>query len=745
MLSGGAVCYLAAGLGPVGPGWAAAMLGTGLTLRTLARGVGPPLVRLNEAVADAFPPLLAAAGVGLLRAVWPSIPFWMLALVSLEAYVPTALWASRIVRGRRDTRHPPLVLLLGFLGLALATNPRSGLWLLLAAGVLPLLARGTAPEPEVPAPLDALLEENRSARERDRAQQLSRTRGELDRKLDEVVVLEEVSLQLGASSTAAECVQAVADRVERLMECHSVALFLERDGLLQPARVHSPYEPQISHAALTGLQEELVVRAWKEARPQVRDEPAGGALFPSEGCAVALPLSEFGVLYVGRAPRFPFSAPEQRLLTIVAGQASVALKSLRHREQQQQALELYQESCRRLEARAEGLSCLVESARVASSSLDQERILEALAESAYRSFPCDSLAIFLAEEGHSTLRRWRGPSATPNPQQPLLDAIATSRLPVCFERLDEARFQPLSEGENSLLAVPMLAESGLVGTLCLGHREAGAFGRNQQDLLSLLACHAAVALDNARHHGDLATALRRLQESETQLVQTSKLAAVGQLAAGVAHELNTPLNSILIAVETATQLVDDAARKRLDVAVREGLKARDIVDKLLYYSRDARQGRTTGDLNRMVRDTLELHGHQLQLDGLRVESDLAEPLPPVRVCVNEIQQVLVNLLLNARDAGPGRVRVSTVSDGARVSLRVEDEGPGVPPEMRERIFEPFFTTKPVGKGTGLGLAVSRQIAESHGGSLTLDSTRPGASFVLSLPALDPGESVLQSE
>ncbi|MCE7874151.1 GAF domain-containing protein, partial [bacterium CPR1] len=403
------------------------------------------------------------------------------------------------------------------------------------------------------------------------------------------------------------------------------------------------------------------------------------------------------------------------------------------RDEQKRALELYQESCRRLKTWAEGLSRLVEGARAASSTLDSRAILDVLVERALESAPCPSLALFLGEE----LLRARPPELAlsfAERMRPQLGPARKSGRPLALD----GRWQPLQDGEESLLLVPLMAESGAVGVLCLGRTEKEAFPRHQQDLLSMLACHAALALDNARHFQDLSDALRRVQESEVQLVQSSKLAAVGQLAAGVAHELNTPLNSILLAAETASELVESSperARKHLELTVRSGLRARDIVAKLLYYARDAREGKVEADLNQVVRDTLELHGHQLRLSGLEVECELAE-LPRISMCPNEIQQVLVNLLLNARDVLPagGKVWVRTRRQDSWLELEVEDSGPGVPKEAAEKIFDPFFTTKPIGQGTGLGLSVSRQILERHGGTLRLEESRRGARFVLALPA-----------
>ena len=166
----------------------------------------------------------------------------------------------------------------------------------------------------------------------------------------------------------------------------------------------------------------------------------------------------------------------------------------------------------------------------------------------------------------------------------------------------------------------------------------------------------------------------------------------------------------------------EMAKKRLETAVLGAKQCQTIVSKLLVFCRDDRSLQVPLDLHEVLAETLLLFGGQLKRAGLELSTELA---PEARVLGNasELQQVLTNLLVNARDSGAQRIVVRSAVRGDRVSLSVEDDGPGMPPEVLARAFEPFFTTKPVGKGTGLGLSVSREIVQRHSGELRL--TSPG--------------------
>jgi signal transduction histidine kinase len=228
-----------------------------------------------------------------------------------------------------------------------------------------------------------------------------------------------------------------------------------------------------------------------------------------------------------------------------------------------------------------------------------------------------------------------------------------------------------------------------------------------------------------------------------QLLQAEKMAALGQTISGVAHELNNPLATILSWSERLSQrpTLDDSVRRGLEVIFSESERAAKIVRNLLTFARKRQTTRAMVDVNQIVRETLALRAYEQRVTNISVIDALAAGLPHVFADGHQVQQVLLNLIINAEQAmlsanGRGVLVVRTWHDADQESviLEINDDGPGIPDDVQPKIFDPFFTTKEVGKGTGLGLTVAYAIVQEHGGRIRLES-RPnvGASFYVELP------------
>ena len=228
-----------------------------------------------------------------------------------------------------------------------------------------------------------------------------------------------------------------------------------------------------------------------------------------------------------------------------------------------------------------------------------------------------------------------------------------------------------------------------------------------------------------------------------QLLQAEKMAALGQTISGVAHELNNPLATILSWAERLSQkaTLDDSVRRGLETIFSESERAARIVRNLLTFARKRQTTRAMIDVNQVMRETLALRSYEQRASNINVIEALAAGLPQVFADGHQLQQVLLNLIINAEQAmlaarGRGAVVVRTWHDADQeaVVLEINDDGPGIPDEVQPRIFDPFFTTKDVGKGTGLGLTVAYAIIQEHGGRIRLES-KPGsgASFYVELP------------
>ncbi|MEL7448538.1 MAG: ATP-binding protein [Pseudomonadota bacterium] len=231
-----------------------------------------------------------------------------------------------------------------------------------------------------------------------------------------------------------------------------------------------------------------------------------------------------------------------------------------------------------------------------------------------------------------------------------------------------------------------------------------------------------------------------LQEAQALLVQSEKMAAFGQLGAGIAHEIKNPLAGILGYAQLALRKIPegDALREKLKVIEKETKRCTQIISNLMKFARQEEATFSLLDVNSAVEDALAIVDHQMSVSQVGLHSDLATELPTVMGNSNQLQQIIMNFAINAQQAmgdDGGQLYVSTgVGEEGTVDITVRDTGPGMPQEVIDKIFEPFFTTKPAGQGTGLGLSVTYGIVKAHKGSIVVTSAQgEGTTFVVKLP------------
>ena len=313
--------------------------------------------------------------------------------------------------------------------------------------------------------------------------------------------------------------------------------------------------------------------------------------------------------------------------------------------------------------------------------------------------------------------------------------------------------------------VPLLRPGRVVGALVVRRKEPGLFLTSTIDLLQTFAAQSVLAIQNARLFEDveartreLAKSLEELRAAQERLIQTEKLASLGQLTAGIAHEIKNPLNFVNNFAALSIELIDElkdaivSARQgdeqtaelmellagNLEKVVQHGKRADSIVKNMLLHSRAGSGERRVADINALVEESLNLayHGARAEKQGfnITIERFLDPAAGEVDLFPQEITRVLLNLISNSFYAtmkrkeganGPYEPTLSAATRGlgSHVEIRIRDNGTGVPPEVKEKMFNPFFTTKPAGEGTGLGLSLSHDIVvKQHRGSIEVDSS-----------------------
>src|SRR3974390_2026010 len=601
--------------------------------------------------------------------------------------------------------------------------------------------------------------------------------------------------------------QAVLDTLvesaTRLCEAYDSVIFLREGARLHARAPHGPNPMAfttwpIASGWVTGravLARQAVHVHDLQAAAQEFPDGAEMALRMGHRTIVAIPLMReneaIGAITIRRTDVRPFSDRQIELVKTFADQAVIAIENVR-------LFEEVQSRTRELSQSVEELRALGEVSQAVNSTLDLETVLTTIVGRAVQLSHTDAGAIYVFHEKHKEFRL----HATYGMSEAMIAAIAhqhigltdrnnvaiatTKRKPIQVPDIRNEPSSPvneivLREGYRGILIIPLLRPDHIVGALVVRRKTPGEFPQSTIELLQTFADQWVGAIQNARlfesveaRTRELAKSLEDLRTAQDRLVQTQKLASLGQLTAGIAHEIKNPLNfvnnfsgvsaelidelrdtlsGIAIDQKTRTEITEltDTLRGNLAKVVQHGKRADAIVKNMLLHSREGSGEHRLIDINGLVEESLNLayHGARAEKPGFNItlQRSLDPTAGEVDVFPQDITRVLLNLISNGFYAATKRkaegnggnyeptLTASTKNLGDRVEISIRDNGTGIPPEVKEKLFIPFFTTKPAGEGTGLGLSISHDIVvKQHGGLIEVD-TEPGefTEFRISLP------------
>jgi signal transduction histidine kinase/FixJ family two-component response regulator len=402
-------------------------------------------------------------------------------------------------------------------------------------------------------------------------------------------------------------------------------------------------------------------------------------------------------------------------------------------------------------ARMQALRPLFDVTELFLSETKPERLLELILNAVTEQLHCSNAGYYQLESATQRVALLRGRGITLPEEKSAPGAVAIGKADATQQAIILA-----PGAANSKTALQKMAVEAGLGALMIvptslpNLRSVIFAGREPSDppfrevdleMFLILARQASVAMENARLYEELWAYVQRVEESQQALVQAEKLAAAGRMTASIAHEINNPLQAVRNCVHLAARpdLPEAERAKYYEMTQNELDRLMGTVQRMLDFYRPTVE-RHPEQVAALMEHVLGLLSPQLRERGIRVTSNFSVKIPPVMVVGSQIQQVFINLILNAFDAMPngGDLTISARALKKMVEITVQDTGPGIPPEMRATIFEPFTSTKQ--GGTGLGLSVSYGIITAHGGELDyVANAKPGACFRITLPAFDPKE------
>ena len=470
------------------------------------------------------------------------------------------------------------------------------------------------------------------------------------------------------------------------------------------------------------------------------------------GSIVGLPLEVkqrvVGVMNISRFETRPFGPEELRILEMLADQAAIAVENAR-------LYEAERTQRRQIEAIQSAVASL-------SQSLDLHEVLDRILTELRKVIPYDSAAVLLVEDSclHVVAGRDLPGDTALGQRYPITEIereIERSGRPfILMDASADDRYHGWGNTKyvKGWMSVPLLGREGMIGCLTIDSRKLGAYSDEEADLAMSFAHQAAIAVENAQLHQNVKDQLEALRASQDKLVKSEKMAAIGKLVAGVAHELNNPLTSIIgIAQLLQSGTLGVEVKQDLEKLVAEAHRAGKIVRSLLDFSRQQRPERHPVFVDDILNSTLKILAYELESRNIECRSRLAGTLPATMADANQLQQVFVNLINNAYEAmyeakGGGLLTVTSelmelqrpdqrgAPQPRAISVCIVDNGPGISKELQSQIFDPFFTTKSLGKGTGLGLSVCHGIIGEHGGQISVESTPgEGTRFYVQIPVV----------
>ncbi len=441
-----------------------------------------------------------------------------------------------------------------------------------------------------------------------------------------------------------------------------------------------------------------------------------------------------------------FSAQDEQLLVLIASHLAGLFENMRLNNETM-------ERAKKLQAMVRQLQAVRETALDITSSLDLDMLLARIVRRAQDLVDARGVELGLYNEKEQIVQVVVSETPWQNMiglKIPLMAGVA-GRMAIFGEPLLLADYNTwpgrlLPERNapfKAVAGVPLKIQGQVIGTLTvMDDRPEKAFHEEDVQLLELLAPQAAISIRNARLYQELQERIEAQRQAESNLIRSARLAAVGEMAAGVAHELNNPLTTVTGFVELVLEDLPagSTARADLQLVLQESLRARGVVRRLLDFSRPSESRRVRTNISELARLVLTLVRHLVRTNGVTPLLELQPELPWVSVDPNQIQQVILNLVHNALQSMPSggdltiRTEIKLRDEDEWVTISVQDSGEGISPENLERIFEPFFTTRGDRKGTGLGLSVSYGIIKSHNGFIEVESgLHQGSLFTVYLP------------